>query len=70
MSAVLELADVSVHFGTGEAAVPAVRSVSLALEPGEIFGLVGESGSGKSTVANAVMGLLPANAKVSGSRGR
>lgn len=69
MSAVLELADVSVHFGMGPegGAVPAVRSVSLALEPGEIFGLVGESGSGKSTVANAVMGLLPANARVSGS---
>ena len=69
MSAVLELADVSVHFRTGEAVsgVPAVPSVSLALEPGEIFGIVGESGSGKSTVANAVMGLLPANASVSGS---
>ena len=69
MSAVLELADVTVHFRTGEAVggVPAVQSVSLALEPGEIFGLVGESGSGKSTVANAVMGLLPANARVSGS---
>jgi len=69
MSAVLELADVSVHFRTGGAtgAVPAVQSVTLALEPGEIFGLVGESGSGKSTVANAVMGLLPANAGVSGS---
>ena len=69
MSAVLELADVTVHFRTGGAtgAVPAVRSVSLALRPGEIFGLVGESGSGKSTVANAVMGLLPASAGVSGS---
>jgi ABC-type dipeptide/oligopeptide/nickel transport system ATPase component len=69
MSAVLELADVTVHFRTGEAAgaVAAVQSVSLALGPGEIFGLVGESGSGKSTVANAVMGLLPANAGVSGS---
>jgi ABC-type dipeptide/oligopeptide/nickel transport system ATPase component len=69
MSAVLELADVTVHFRSGAAggAVAAVRSVSLALDPGEIFGLVGESGSGKSTVANAVMGLLPANASVSGS---
>jgi ABC-type glutathione transport system ATPase component len=69
MSAVLELADVTVAFRNGGTAgtVPAVRSVSLALEPGEIFGLVGESGSGKSTVANAVMGLLPANAAVSGS---
>jgi ABC-type dipeptide/oligopeptide/nickel transport system ATPase component len=69
MSAVLELTDLTVHFRTGEAGggLPAVQSVSLALEPGEIFGLVGESGSGKSTVANSVMGLLPANARVSGS---
>jgi len=69
MTAVLELADVTVQFRNGgtAGAVPAVRSVSLALEPGEIFGLVGESGSGKSTIANAVMGLLPANAGVSGS---
>jgi len=37
-----------------------------ALDKGEIFGLVGESGSGKSTVANAVMGLLPRSAEVAG----
>ncbi|MBN9021974.1 MAG: ABC transporter ATP-binding protein, partial [Rhizobiales bacterium] len=68
MSAVLELVDLTVQFRTAaDGSVPAVRSVSLSLEPGEIFGLVGESGSGKSTVANAVMGLLPAAASVGGS---
>ena len=61
MSAILTLSNVGVSFRSRDAVqpAPAVASVSLALEPGEIFGIVGESGSGKSTLANAVMGLLP-----------
>jgi ABC-type dipeptide/oligopeptide/nickel transport system ATPase component len=43
---------------------PVVRGVSLAVERGEIFGLVGESGSGKTLTALAILGLLPANARV------
>lgn len=37
----------------------AVRGVSLDIEPASIYGLVGESGSGKSSLAHAVMQLVP-----------
>lgn len=47
--------------------VHAVRGVDLAVPEGRCLGLVGESGSGKSTVVNAVLGLLPRSARVSGS---
>ncbi len=39
--------------------IDGVMGVSFAIEPGRTYGLVGESGSGKTTVARAVMGLVP-----------
>ncbi|HVU52119.1 MAG TPA: ATP-binding cassette domain-containing protein [Polyangia bacterium] len=45
---------------------PALDGVSLAIHPGEIFGLAGESGSGKSTFGDAVLRLLPSWARASG----
>lgn len=36
----------------------AVDGVSLAIEPGEVFGLVGESGCGKSTLGRAILRLI------------
>ena len=44
-----------------------VDGVDLFIERGESVGLVGESGSGKSQSALAVLGLLPRQARVSGS---
>ena len=44
-----------------------VDGVDLYVESGESVGLVGESGSGKSQSALAILGLLPAQARVSGS---
>ena len=43
-----------------------LRDVSLTLEKGEVRGLVGESGAGKSTIAKALLGILPRTVRVTG----
>jgi peptide/nickel transport system ATP-binding protein len=45
-----------------------VHGVDFALERGQSLALIGESGSGKSTIARAVLRLLPAQARVPGGR--
>jgi len=52
------LEGLGVAFRQGRRQIMAVRDVSLAVAPGESFGLVGESGSGKSTVLRAIAGLV------------
>ncbi len=63
---VLELIDLSVTYRTERGEVPAVRGVNLTIAPGETVGLAGESGCGKSTIASAVLRLLPASTVVTG----
>jgi len=41
-----------------------LRRVSLQVEPGQIVGLVGESGAGKTMVSRVVLGIAPANARL------
>jgi simple sugar transport system ATP-binding protein len=50
--AVLELSNISKHFG----AIHAVNDVSLAIEPGEVVGLMGDNGAGKSTLVKMIAG--------------
>ena len=50
----VELRDISKHFGAGDTRVDALRDVDLCLAAGEIVGLRGPSGSGKSTLLNIV----------------
>ncbi|GIH10898.1 hypothetical protein Rhe02_89650 [Rhizocola hellebori] len=63
----LEVENLTVEFPTDDGVVTAVRGVSYELRQGESLGIVGESGSGKSVTSMAILGLLPKNARVSGS---
>ncbi|WSR68380.1 ABC transporter ATP-binding protein [Streptomyces sp. NBC_01180] len=62
----LEIKDLHVTYGSGAAAVPAVRGVDLTVGAGQKLGIAGESGCGKSTLALALLRLLPASATLSG----
>lgn len=54
----LRIDDLTVRYG---AAPPAVSGVSLRVAAGEMVGLIGESGCGKSTIASAILGLIPSS---------
>ena len=59
MTAVLQLANLSVRLPAGGDRLYAIEDVSFTVNQGEIVCVVGESGSGKSVTSQAVMGLLP-----------
>ena len=67
MDPILSLKDVSILYPGDQTDIRAVRNVSLDVAQGETLGLVGESGSGKSSLAAAMLGLLPAGARIKGS---
>ena len=54
----IELSEVSVTFGRGERAVPALSTTTLRIGDGEFVALVGPSGCGKSTILRLVAGLV------------
>jgi branched-chain amino acid transport system ATP-binding protein len=57
MTAVLEVVNLSKHFG----GITAVDGVSFDVHDGEILGIIGPNGSGKSTLFNCVLGQLAPN---------
>ena len=64
MGETLRIENLYVQYGTPEGQVKALNGVDLVQEEDQVFCLVGESGAGKSTIALAIMGLLPGSASV------
>jgi oligopeptide/dipeptide ABC transporter ATP-binding protein len=64
---VLAVEALNVRFATPDGEVHAVKDLTFALREGETLGIVGESGSGKSQSLLALLGLLAANGRVSGT---
>ncbi|MDW6025612.1 ABC transporter ATP-binding protein [Mesorhizobium sp. BAC0120] len=65
-SDLLRIEDLSITFALLGGRIQAVRRANLRVLPGKVTALVGESGSGKSVISQAVMGILPRTATVTG----
>ena len=65
MEPVLDVRGLSVELSTAAGPVRALDGVELRVLPQQAVCLVGESGCGKTLTALAVLGLLPAHARLS-----
>ncbi|MEQ8193505.1 MAG: ABC transporter ATP-binding protein [Rhodospirillales bacterium] len=57
----IQLRNISKHFGEGETRVDALRDISLEINASQVIGLVGPSGSGKTTLLNVIGCILEPN---------
>jgi len=64
--ALLEVRDLAVEYSTERGPLRAVDGVDFDLAEGEALGIIGESGSGKTSLAVALMRLLPSNGTLAG----
>lgn len=65
-SDLLRIENLGISFSMLGGRMHVVKGANLRILPGKVTALVGESGSGKSVISQAVMGILPNTAKVTG----
>ncbi|MBN1147270.1 MAG: ABC transporter ATP-binding protein [Anaerolineales bacterium] len=65
METLLDVRGLEVKYHTNKGELKALHDVSLQVRPRQIVGVVGETGCGKSTVAAAILHLLPPNGEIS-----
>lgn len=63
--ALMDIRGLGIQYRLDHGMVQAVQDVSFQLEKGEILGIVGESGCGKTTIAKALLRILPENGRIS-----
>jgi peptide/nickel transport system ATP-binding protein len=68
MSNLLDVTGLRVTYHTHMGPLQALYDVDFFVKPGEIVGVVGESGCGKSTIASALLRLLPPNGEITGGQ--
>jgi peptide/nickel transport system ATP-binding protein len=61
---VLSVKDLKMYYTTTAGDVRAVDGISFDVDESQVLGIVGESGCGKSSLASALMKLLPSNARI------
>lgn len=64
----LSIENLKVEYHSASGVVTAIPDLTLAIAPGESYGLVGESGCGKSTLLMAVMRHLGSTGRIAGGR--
>lgn len=58
MQPAIQISDLTKRYGSGDAAVYALKGVDMIVQPGEVVGLIGPSGSGKSTLLKCLGAVI------------
>lgn len=61
---ILKVSDLTVHYRTSQGTIQALRDVNFQLSESNALGILGESGCGKTTLAQALLRILPENGEI------
>jgi len=64
MSALLEIKDYHLDIESFDGKLHVLKNINMSITAGETVGIVGESGSGKTLLVRSIMGLMPAQARI------